>query len=77
MVIPLLHTVNALHGIEWLGMTPLTCLGIDGFDEPQHPRPWEQSLHAGQEYLFASFTAFAMEVAVHEGDLVTHAEPHP
>jgi hypothetical protein len=31
----------------------------------------------GQEYLFAGFAAFIIELAIREGELVTHAEPHP
>lgn len=76
-VIPLLHAVNAEHGGEWVGTTPVPSLGIDGFDDVQHPGPWEQSVHASQEYLFAGFAAFTIELAIREGELVTHAEPHP
>lgn len=43
------------------------------FDESQHPWPWEQNVYAGQEYLFA---AFAIELVIHEGELVAHTEPH-
>ncbi|WGI41272.1 type IV toxin-antitoxin system YeeU family antitoxin [Aeromonas salmonicida] len=50
---------------------------MNGFDDLQHPWPWEQSVHASQEYLFASFAAFTIELAIREGELVTHAEPHP
>ena len=32
--------------------------------------------YAGQEYLFAGFAAFTIELAIREGELVTHAEPH-
>lgn len=36
-VASLQHTVNAEHGVEWAGTTPVTRLGIDGFDDRQHP----------------------------------------
>lgn len=35
------------------------------------------SIHTGQEYLFAGFTAFSIELAIRKGELVTHVEPHP
>lgn len=33
-----------------------------------------QSVHVGREYLFAGFSAFAIELAIREGELVTYAE---
>lgn len=75
-LIPKNHAVNAEHCVEWVGMTPVIYLGMDGFDDRQHPWPWEHSFNADQEYLYAGFTAFAIELAVREGELVTHAEPN-
>ncbi|MGY3952297.1 hypothetical protein ACW5WG_12955, partial [Aeromonas salmonicida] len=43
----------------------VTCNGVGSYTE----------LFTGS--LFAGFTAFAIELAVCEGELVTHAEPHP
>lgn len=48
-VVPLLHAVNADHGVEWVLTTPVNGLGINRFDDPQHHRPWEQRIHTGQE----------------------------
>jgi hypothetical protein len=75
-VIPLLHAVNAEHDVEWIGTTTVTRFGVDRFDETEHSGPWDQSVHAGQEYLFAGFAAFTIELAIRESALMTHAEPH-
>lgn len=32
--------------------------------------------HTGQEYLFAGFAAFTIELTIREGEPVTYAEPH-
>nr|AXL05065.1 hypothetical protein [Aeromonas hydrophila] len=36
-VVPLLHAVNTEQSVEWVGTTPITSLGIEGFNELQHP----------------------------------------
>ena len=35
-VVPLLHAVNAEHGVQWVGTMSVTTLEIDGLDNPQH-----------------------------------------
>ncbi|MNZ78119.1 hypothetical protein D3C78_966830 [compost metagenome] len=72
-----MHAVNTQHGLQRIGATTIAGLGIDRLNHGQHSWSGKQRLHTGKERFFSSLTAFAIELAVREGELVTHIEPRP
>lgn len=71
------NRVSRKPGAIQIGTTTVARVGVDRFDGTEHSGLWEQSVHAGQEYLFVGFAAFTIELAIRENEVATHAEPHP
>ena len=57
---------------QWLGVTAIADLGIDGRNDDQHPGPGKQLLYSREENFFTGLAAFAVELVISEGQLMTH-----
>ena len=76
-VMPLLHEVDAQHGLQRIETTALTGLGINRFDDGLDLRPGNHLGHLGKEDLPPCLLPFPLELGVREAHLVGHRTRRP